>query len=150
MKNNRKGFTLAELLIVVAIIAVLVAVAIPVFTAQLEKSREATDLSNIRAAYAECSAALLSGTDDATSGVEYTPADGTNRAQATKTIELGQTQSGWQTDPKATKIAGYTLEELSLDPSGTKGEKVTITVYEGAGEGQKLWDVDNAGGTTGG
>ena len=31
MKINRKGFTLAELLIVVAIIAVLVAVAIPVF-----------------------------------------------------------------------------------------------------------------------
>ena len=58
-KNNKKGFTLAELLIVVAIIAVLTAIAIPVFTSQLEKSREATDLSNIRAAYAEISAALL-------------------------------------------------------------------------------------------
>ena len=31
-QTNRKGFTLAELLIVVAIIAVLVAIAIPVFT----------------------------------------------------------------------------------------------------------------------
>ena len=41
-KNNRKGFTLAELLIVVAIIAVLVAIAIPVFTSQLEKSRQGT------------------------------------------------------------------------------------------------------------
>ena len=29
-KNNNKGFTLAELLIVVAIIAVLVAIAIPI------------------------------------------------------------------------------------------------------------------------
>lgn len=53
MKINRKGFTLAELLIVVAIIAVLVAVAIPVFGSQLEKSREAADLANVRAAYAE-------------------------------------------------------------------------------------------------
>ena len=53
MKKNNKGFTLAELLIVVAIIAVLVAIAIPVFTTQLERSREATDLANIRAAYAE-------------------------------------------------------------------------------------------------
>ena len=44
MKKNNKGFTLAELLIVVAIIAVLVAIAIPVFTSQLEKSREATDM----------------------------------------------------------------------------------------------------------
>jgi len=32
---------------------VLVAIAIPVFTSQLEKSREATDLANIRSAYAE-------------------------------------------------------------------------------------------------
>lgn len=43
MKKKRKGFTLAELLIVVAIIAVLVAIGIPIFTSQLEKSREATD-----------------------------------------------------------------------------------------------------------
>lgn len=53
MKINRKGFTLAELLIVVAIIAVLVAVAIPIFGSQLEKSREAADLANVRAAYAK-------------------------------------------------------------------------------------------------
>lgn len=53
MKINRKGFTLAELLIVVAIIAILVAVAIPIFGSQLEKSREAADLANVRAAYAE-------------------------------------------------------------------------------------------------
>ena len=43
MKINKKGFTLAELLIVVAIIAVLVAIGIPIFTSQLEKSREAAD-----------------------------------------------------------------------------------------------------------
>ena len=58
MKENR-GFTLAELLIVVAIIAVLVAIAIPIFSSQLEKAREATDLANMRSAYAECSAAAL-------------------------------------------------------------------------------------------
>ena len=37
VKKNKKGFTLAELLIVVAIIAVLVAISIPIFTSQLEK-----------------------------------------------------------------------------------------------------------------
>ena len=67
MKKNRKGFTLAELLIVVAIIAVLVAIAIPVFTTQLEKSREATDASNIRAAYAEVVASALTDPDTAVS-----------------------------------------------------------------------------------
>ena len=35
MREEKGGFTLAELLIVVAIVAVLVAIAIPVFTGQL-------------------------------------------------------------------------------------------------------------------
>lgn len=51
MMRNKKGFTLAELLIVVAIIAVLTAVAVPVFSAQLEKSRERVDEANLRSAY---------------------------------------------------------------------------------------------------
>ena len=58
-KMNKKGFTLAELLIVVAIIAVLVAIAIPVFTAQLNKSKLATDTANVRSAYAEIVADAL-------------------------------------------------------------------------------------------
>ena len=65
--NDKKGFTLAELLIVVAIIAVMVAIAIPIFTTQLEKAREATDIANIRAAYAEaCLDALENGTGEGT------------------------------------------------------------------------------------
>ena len=39
--------------------AVLVAIAIPVFTTQLEKSRDTTSASNIRAAYAEAQASYL-------------------------------------------------------------------------------------------
>lgn len=61
--HNKKGFTLAELLIVVAIIAVLVAIAIPIFTSQLEKSRDAVTVSNMRAAYAQAAAAKLTGND---------------------------------------------------------------------------------------
>ena len=52
MKREKNGFTLAELLIVVAIIAVLVAISIPIFTSQLKKARLAVDHSAIRDAYA--------------------------------------------------------------------------------------------------
>ena len=61
MKQNKNGFTLMEMLIVIAIIAVLIAVAIPVFASQLEKAREATDLANVRSAYAQVSTEALLG-----------------------------------------------------------------------------------------
>ena len=46
--RSKKGFTLAELLIVFEIIAVLVAVSIPIFNGQLEKARRAVDMQNAR------------------------------------------------------------------------------------------------------
>lgn len=64
--NRKKGFTLAELLIVVAIIAVLVAISVPVFTAQRRKAVDAVNKANIRAAKTMALAAFY---DDKT---EYT------------------------------------------------------------------------------
>ena len=61
--NRKKGFTLAELLIVVAIIGVLVAVSVPVFTAQRRKAVDAVNKANIRAAK---SMALAAFYDDKT------------------------------------------------------------------------------------
>lgn len=71
-KQGKKGFTLMELLIVVAIIAVLVAIAIPLFTNQLEKSRDATSVANIRSAYAQAQTAFLTSTPDPNNGVTIT------------------------------------------------------------------------------
>ena len=51
--KNKKGFTLMEMLIVVAIIAVLVAIAIPVYQGQVHKAKVAADWANLRAYYAE-------------------------------------------------------------------------------------------------
>ena len=72
-----------EMLIVIAIIAVLIAVAIPVFASQLEKTREATDLANVRSAYAQVSTEALLGD-----------------SEATVTVNLKQKQADWQSvDP---------------------------------------------------
>ena len=60
-----------EMLIVIAIIAVLIAVAIPVFASQLEKAREATDLANVRSAYAKVSTEALLGDSETTVTVDY-------------------------------------------------------------------------------
>jgi len=81
-KLDKKGFTLAELLIVVAIIAILVAIGIPAFSTAMERSRESVDLANTRAAYAEFMAGTLNG--DATCGIIQ--------------ITVKQKQSGWIID----------------------------------------------------
>lgn len=93
-KNNNKGFTLAELLIVVAIIAVLVAIAIPIFTTQLEKARDMTSLANIRSAYAEAQASYLTEVaSDA--NVTITKANGKITSVAVANVKFAGVQSGW-------------------------------------------------------
>ncbi len=96
-KSNKKGFTLAELLIVVAIIAVLVAIAIPIFSSQLEKAREATDAANIRAIYAQLSADVLLGNTTTTGpnvAVTYNVADSAGVITGTATYTMTQAKDG--------------------------------------------------------
>lgn len=60
--RKQKGFTLMEMLIVVAIIAVLVAIAIPTFSKSLEKSRRAVDMATARDIMAVFAAQINDGT----------------------------------------------------------------------------------------
>lgn len=63
-KNKKCGFTLAELLIVVAIVGILVAISIPIFSAQLHKARVAADWANVRAYYSEIQADYIATGND--------------------------------------------------------------------------------------
>ena len=103
MKQTRNGFTLMEMLIVIAIIAVLIAIMIPVFASQLERAREAADLANVRSAYAQVSAeALLENPD------------------VTVTVDLKQKQADWQSlDP--VNIGGIVHYKGQGDTDNWKG-----------------------------
>ena len=51
-KLNKKGFTLIEMLVVIAIIAILVAIIIPTVTSATTKAKASTDAANLRSAKA--------------------------------------------------------------------------------------------------
>ena len=93
-----------EMLIVIAIVAVLISVAVPVLSSQLERSREAVDLANVRSAYAQVSTEALLGN----TGV-------------TVTVKLKQKQAGWQSaDP--VNIGGIVHSNGDKDTDNWKGD----------------------------
>lgn len=118
IRNNEKGFTLAELLIVVAIIAVLTAIAIPVFTRQMEKSREATDLANVRSAYAELMSEYLTNPPESGRTLSAT-------VQATQTKDNWDSKGGGETTTIGTDIS------VSFD--GSAGGSVTVPCVKKGG-----------------
>lgn len=65
-KMNKKGFTLIEMLVVIAIIAVLVSIIVPVVSNSTAKAAAATNAANLRSIKAEVTTAML--TTDKTTG----------------------------------------------------------------------------------
>ena len=131
MKKNNRGFTLAELLIVVAIIAVLVAIAIPVFTSQLEKSREATDVANIRSAYAEVVTRYLENPTGTTPSIEVSAQQKVQGCQTSPAPVLTYQGNGSQTQFSLGGIIGadtlptkYTVT-ISVDASAVAAPSIT-------------------------
>lgn len=100
---------------------VLVAISIPIFTSQLEKAREATDLANIRSAYAECTTAVLTG--EADDGV--TP--GANGSY-TKAVAISQTKADWLDSNKDVEVAGTKVSAFTWKPTAGANGSVTVTV----------------------
>ena len=114
-KNRNKGFTLGELLIVVAIIGILVAISIPIFTSQLEKAREATDAANIRSQYAEVMAEAITDGGDVNGKVMF------------GAVELKQKKDRWQSTGLKENLEGVYQE---IDGEYPKAGGTAWVVYK--------------------
>lgn len=104
LQNNKKGFTLVELIVVLTILAVLAAMLIPALQGYIEKSLETADVLHVREAYMEVLTASL--TNDTENQV--------------KTVNLKQKQDDWQSMDPIT-IAGITHYKKDGDTDNWKG-----------------------------
>jgi prepilin-type N-terminal cleavage/methylation domain-containing protein len=134
--RNKKGFTLAELLIVVAIIGVLVAISIPIFTGQLQKARFGTNQANARSALSAASADWLA-TDDTTKST-WAGDDGTGIAYYTYDCGTGDL-TGTPTNTPTKTITGATEVKTGTEDKAKSAS--TISAW-------KLSDLEALGKTT--
>ena len=114
-KLNKKGFTLVEMLVVIAIIAVLVAIIIPTVMSATTKAAAATNAANLRSAKAELTTAMLADKDGYAALV--TKLEGEVKAKACKSGSLNVAAN-----------APIVISPKTLDST----QEITVTFGDGA------------------
>ena len=108
-KLNKKGFTLVEMLVVIAIIAVLVAIIVPIVSSANVKAAAATNAANLRSYLAEYVTWQLTGEEGAAAPTAPTAKKCGSYAAGTETAHI-ITVSASDTTPK----------DAAFDEAGTK------------------------------
>ena len=75
-KLNKKGFTLVEMLVVIAIIAVLVAIIVPTTSSATNKAKASANAANLRSVKAEIGIALLTADVAVTDSTTFSASSG--------------------------------------------------------------------------
>ena len=124
-KKNNKGFTLVELVIVIAILAILVGILAPQYTKYVEKSRKSADASNL---------------EEMVKAVQVYDADTDHASIATGSYEIKMTTTE-VTVADALKpaleasVPDYASKKLKSARWGTKNEiSATITIEATTGK----------------
>jgi prepilin-type N-terminal cleavage/methylation domain-containing protein len=124
LSNTRKGFTLIELLIVVVIIGILAAIAIPKFATTKEKAYIATmktDLRNLVTSEEAYFSDNQAYTTD-TTALNYSP------SKNVSVVISGVAGSSWQADATHTLVSGKTCSVYAGAAAVTAGEKDGVPV----------------------
>lgn len=123
-KMNKKGFTLIEMLVVIAIIAILVSIIVPVVSNSTEKAAAATNAANLRSMSASIAIKVLEGKIDAEGGITTGEVTG-----AGLTIPVAKTC-------KSITAGDFTVEVKGDNITCSFGDKGTIQAYGYVAEGK--------------
>lgn len=126
-KKNNKGFTLVELVIVVAILAILVGILTPQYTKYVERSRKAADSSNLEE--------LVKGVKVAAADGKYDVAPAkftiTIDASGTKLAVSGNGPLPADITKALNEYAGTNWEETTLKSKSWADDKIVATITIG-------------------
>lgn len=121
-KKEKRGFTITELVIVIAVIAILAAVLIPTFSNVINRANESAAMQEARSEWSNFQPEVAERTA-ADNDFIIVYQNGDNAAELFEVVD-GQ----FQTTPLATTVATWASETVTLVPGGKYGGKEATSI----------------------